>query len=411
MSRQCFRYEQIAVVVGSLGNAAVLSEFCWLFASKGLSASSWVIATLTAGGAMCSLFGSLLASALRGRRQASVVGGCMFLAGILTASVALLPRAPSSSGLYTGIILAAITVYMMSFTARTAIWQVNYPSSLRGGIVSRNILVLIALMAVLAPLMGRLLDWWPGAYRLLFAMAGLSWALSAWCYSRIRVRGEAARLRRVNGGVRQFNPLLVINVLRRDRWFRRYMGWQMILGSASLAVLPIIVQIVATRFEASYIAGAFVLVAAPMIVSFVAIPRLGDLFDKISVFRFRALGGLGWWAGRMLLFLGVSQLALPLVALGRALEGLGSSFGRIAWSLGHLKFAGPEDTHLYMGAHMMLTGIRGLTMPFLGVWLYHNRHVGIHIIWITGLLHLVAAVGYWLSDPDTTRPRSRPTSR
>ena len=71
--------------------------------------------------------------------------------------------------------------------------------------------------------------------------------------------------------------------------------------------------------------------------------------------------------------------------------------------MGHMAFAGDEDAHLYMGAHLLLTGVRGLTVPFLGVFLY-NHALGVHLIWISGAAQFVAAVGYWLSARCDSRP-------
>ena len=58
------------------------------------------------------------------------------------------------------------------------------------------------------------------------------------------------------------------------------------------------------------------------------------------------------------------------IAVSRACEGLGKGGGAIAWNLGHLHFAKTERADVYMGTHVFLTGLRGLTAPFFGTWLY-----------------------------------------
>jgi hypothetical protein len=50
--------------------------------------------------------------------------------------------------------------------------------------------------------------------------------------------------------------------------------------------------------------------------------------------------------------------------------GLGYAGGSLAWHLGHLHFAQPQRAELYMGIHVSLTGLRGLTMPGLGILLW-----------------------------------------
>ena len=54
-----------------------------------------------------------------------------------------------------------------------------------------------------------------------------------------------------------------------------------------------------------------------------------------------------------------------------------------------------------MGIHMTLQGLRGLTMPFVGIWLYGLDGVGINVLWIGAALQFVAAAGFALSPmPD-----------
>jgi hypothetical protein len=51
--------------------------------------------------------------------------------------------------------------------------------------------------------------------------------------------------------------------------------------------------------------------------------------------------------------------------------GLAYAGGALAYNLGHLHFAHPDQAELYMGVHVTLSGLRGLIMPGLGVLLWH----------------------------------------
>ncbi|MHC4092444.1 MAG: hypothetical protein ACYSVY_19590, partial [Planctomycetota bacterium] len=67
--------------------------------------------------------------------------------------------------------------------------------------------------------------------------------------------------------------------------------------------------------------------------------------------------------------------AAPVVAvfiygLSRIAMGMGLGGGTLAWTLGHLHFARPQEAEVYMGVHVTLTGLRGLVMPFVGIWLW-----------------------------------------
>ena len=55
-----------------------------------------------------------------------------------------------------------------------------------------------------------------------------------------------------------------------------------------------------------------------------------------------------------------------------------------------------------MGIHMTLQGIRGVTVPALGVWLYTDVGLDIKLIGIAAVVQLVASAGFLLvRSPET----------
>ena len=73
-------------------------------------------------------------------------------------------------------------------------------------------------------------------------------------------------------------------------------------------------------------------------------------------------------------------------------KGLGLGGGALAWNLGHLHFAHPQEAEVYMGVHVTLTGVRGLIMPFVGIWLWT---VAGWWVWLLAcLLSLSGLMGY-----------------
>jgi hypothetical protein len=74
--------------------------------------------------------------------------------------------------------------------------------------------------------------------------------------------------------------------------------------------------------------------------------------------------------------------AVLLFALRGIANGLGSGGGALAWNLGHLDFARPEEAEIYMGIHVSLTGLRGLIAPLIGMWLYASFG---WTVWMIGL--------------------------
>ncbi len=63
---------------------------------------------------------------------------------------------------------------------------------------------------------------------------------------------------------------------------------------------------------------------------------------------------------------------LWLVAVGMFACGISFGGGQLAWQLGQNAFATKDNVGTYMGLHVMLTGLRGMFAPFLGVGIYHT---------------------------------------
>ena len=71
-----------------------------------------------------------------------------------------------------------------------------------------------------------------------------------------------------------------------------------------------------------------------------------------------------------LLLWGVLAVEPTLLWLGAIVKGVAYGGGVLGWNLGHHDFAPAQRASQYMGVHMMLTGIRGLLAPVIGVSLY-----------------------------------------
>lgn len=395
LARHTFRYEFIAVFTFAIAAAAMEGNFAQFFVAKTFSATGWVVAAISAGGALGNLTAALTAPLLRRRQQVPLMVLRMLVCGLLLGVVAILPPSEASGYVFAGVMLLIAMLNATATNARTTLWQANYPVNLRGQIISRFILMNMIVIMFLVKLQSWLLDRYPWFYRVLFLLAALSGLATALLYTRVRIRGEEARLRQEVRRPTSVNPLEVCRVLTRDRLFGKYMVWQMCLGSATLLGEPVIILVLKEKFGASYSTAMLPLVIAPMLVQLVSTPLLGRLYDTMNIFIYRGIGAACWGVGRFILFAGAMLLQMPLMFLGRNVTGLGGSFGGLAWSLGHMNFAPPDQSPLYMGAHMLLTGIRGAIMPFLGVLLYEYTPVGIHVLWISGALHLVAAFGLW----------------
>ena len=132
-----------------------------------------------------------------------------------------------------------------------------------------------------------------------------------------------------------------------------------------------------------------------------AAPICGRLFDTLGVSKFRAIGAAMLASSRLVLFAAAIAKSWPLALAAFVFQGLGLATGGLAFSIGHTRFAHPREGQLYMGIHMTLQGLRGLTMPFLGMWLYETVGMGISLLIAAAAVQFIAVAGFALSPRAT----------
>lgn len=236
-----------------------------------------------------------------------------------------------------------------------------FPAEMRGRIVSitRMLHGLAGLIGLLA--LGGLLERIPGATGIVFPLAGVFVLLAVWRYSRMK---EIAGMRT---NKRSFRSML--RVMVEDKMFRRFQFFQMLLGFANLATVPLLAVYVkeelglAVDLAVLVVSGGAIEQAAVLL----SVRFHGGLFDRIGVVAHRALAsmliGAGFmiWAFADVFWLGV----VAAVAIG-----LGRAGGGVVWTIGSLYFARPGDEGLYSGVHTSLTGLRGIIAPLAGLWMF-----------------------------------------
>ena len=401
MSRPTFRLEMFATVFLGVALAAMRPQLTQLFARKSLEAPRWLIAALVAVFAGGSLFGAVLGPYLQRRRRTTAMVASLAGVALFLLAVALLPASAAAAVPYLGILTAASLTYAGARTTLSSIWHSNYPQAVRGQILSRRMIVHLVVGAISMKLAGWALDAWPaGGHRLIYALAAVCLLIAALLYSRIRVRGERAMIRRETRSALDLKEGLIL--LRDDRAYRRFMGWQMLSGSSVILIDPVKALILIDVLHVTYAQGTTAMAAVPMIACLIGLLICGRLFDRMDIWRFRGIGAGVWSLSRAMIFTGALLRVWPLLLAGFAVEGLARSTGMLAFNLGHTRFATPRKSQSYMGIHLTLLGLRGLTMPFLGVWLYGIPGVGLYLLPASAVLQLIAAGGFAFSKSGGT---------
>lgn len=394
MARPTLRQELASSFFAAIGSAPLIWQFTQLFARKSLGAPSVLLAVLVAEMAAGNLCGMFLARHLRRHRRVPYVVAARMLIALVMLAVAALPASRAAAVGFAAIMLVPAILAAVALNMQTGVWNSNFPDSVRGRIFSYIYVVKIGTLAIAVRSAGYALEIWPDAHRMLYPVGASAMVISALIYRRIRVRGERGQLRA--SAAEGPHLLAGFRVLRTDRTFARFMFWQMISGSAVLMSIPVITMALTDHLHVDYHKGTTAMALVPLGTALLAAPIVGRWFDRMGITRFRAMGAAFWALSRLALFAGVALRSWPIVLQAFVLQGLGQAPGGLAFTIGHMRFAPPHRGQLYMGVHMTLQGVRGLTMPLLGIWLYGSVGLGVGVLVLAGCVQLIAAAGFLL---------------
>jgi hypothetical protein len=410
LSRPSLRYELISAVLAFSGLGVVMHPFTQLFARKSLAAPSWVLALLLAELAAGNFWGTFLGQYLQRRRRVPCVVAARIAIAAVLATIACLPVGPASAYLYAGLLMLPALLLAICLNVESSIWHANYGEGVRGRIFGRLLVARMGAAAMAIRLAGFALDCWPGAHHVIHAVSAALVLASALIYAKVRVRRERAMLR--EGTRRPIRLLAGLRLLRSDPSFGRFMLWQMLSGSAVLVTVPVIVLVLTEPkyLDVDYDRGTTALALVPLLMAVLTTPLFGRLFDRIAITQFRAINAALWAVSRIVLFAAVMGGCWPCVLVAFAVQGCGQSSGGIGFHIGHTRFSHPARSQLYMGIHMTLMGLRGMTMPFVGVWLYEAGLVGVNLLILAAAAQFVAAAGFLLMRAPAT-PQAPARSR
>jgi len=408
LSRRSFLAEFQHLSAWSLVAGLVEGQFAAVVAANSFGASEFLIAVASATPMIANLSSLGWGMMCTGRTKIPLLVMCATGVALSIAGVGLIP--PGTSGAIPFLVLMALAQVMLVgvVTIRTAIWKTNYPVALRGQITARlqRLRMMLSVVAVLVS--AEVCDRDPTAYRILFPVIAAIGFVGIAFARRIRIRRERVDVRRWrqrregehrdkspfgrNGGLGF--PLLrvcteMFRVLSSDRRYALYCVAQFLLGFGNLMTIAVVIALISRELPlddaSAYWVGTALVVAIPNLVVMICVMRWGALFDRVGVLRMRMWNVVCWLASLAFgccaclaivygHYIGTNFVPLAVVLLGlRAIcYGLGMGGGALAWNLGHLHFAQPEQAEIYMGVHVTLTGVRGLTAPLLGIWLWNT---------------------------------------
>lgn len=314
-----------------------------------------IFLSATSGGLMTSLF--VVPLLLRARSTiARTAAKVQILGGVFMALAALFPSSPVMfiAGLSLGLFCFSMQIPLL-----TQIYRLNYPESVRGK--------LYALAGVTRAATGMAFGFFGGWLLgvdlenyvwLLWAFAASGFLSGWWTYGLPAIPWEAAETP---------NPRLwsALHWVRIDRDFRTLLISWMMMGVGNLVASCLFIEYLANPRHGINLPErtvAWVAGVVPVIFRMLCSYPWGLIYDRVGLFKVRAILNVIFAAAILTFFLGHS---VTMWTIGMALWGIANAGGNVTWGLWVTKLAPKHAVAEYMSVHTFLTGLRGLIAPFI----------------------------------------------
>ena len=333
-------------------------------------ATAWALAAPN----IANLSSFIWAALAKGRPKVKFIAWLQTAACVLVAAIAFFPR--NGWGLIAVCITLGLarTAWTGVITVRAAVWRNNYPTASRAAISGKLATVQSLFLAAAGFTVGKAMDWSPDNYHLLFPALALFGFVGNLIYRTVRLR-RARQLQRAEHDGRKkdtgFNPMGMVDLLRADPLYARFMWWMSVFGFGNLMLAAPMTFVSTDELKLDYTAGIMINAIVPLLIMPLAIPLWARLMSRTHIIQFRSIHGWSFVLASVAVTLASYLHSIQLLYLGSALLGVGYAGGTLAWNLGHQDFASAERDAEYMAVHVTLNGIRGIFAP-LAAWGLHQ---------------------------------------
>jgi len=388
-----FFYHLLSALVGGLFGG--LSTVFDTVLKKTFDGSDWQINWIVTGGALVNLLGVHFARMMHGKDKGPYFLFVAIFGRLVLVAVAFIV----TPGPYLFVLTFVFVVSTILVPAMNSIFESNYSEKERGRLFGLNASLSTFVILVASYAVGRILDIDQNSYRWLFALAGVTGALSCYALYKIRIRGKGRPPEEVNdlkraiglmipgipftNYIAAFNPGMIgtfvkrsfratvrpfadtVRLLRENPQFREFEVYFFLYGVAFMIVLPVIPIYLVDGLRMNYSQITMARGVIAQVCPLLLMPYLGKLLTRYNPIMFCAV------TFSVLAFYPVS-LMMPSVLgayIGFFVFGLGMAGIGVAWSLSPMWFSEGEDSGMFIGVHTTLTGIRALVAPLAGLLL------------------------------------------
>ena len=254
-----------------------------------------------------------------------------------------------------------------------SLYKYTYADSHRGRIIG---LLRMTQHFVAIPIMlggAALLDFRADWYRLLYPVGGVIGLGGLLFYGRLRIRRDCPLRRVERSEAPTWSNLLTI--VRQDRNFRLFQATIFLTGTGFLVSRSIWIYLLRDIFALGQLEIIALVQVMPIILGALTAPGWGWLIDRTSPVAgrvaFALLGSIAYLA----IFASFAGHWLVLAVVGALLRGGVLGAAEVATTTGNLYFSvHAERAALYESISSVFRGIRGLTMPLLGLALFSQVH-------------------------------------
>lgn len=404
-ARGNYRRELAAAALFPVGLAVVEGAVISVMVRKGYETAlsvgvlNFVVGLLAASPECANLLSFVWTVVAHGRDKVRVINLLQWGILLMVAAVGVAPRSAWGVWVVVAAVFAARVLMAGVVTLRATVWRANYLRHERARITGKITTIQVVVLSGMALLLGAGKDASEGAYRAIILSAAAVAAVGVVAYGRVRVRRRralASAERRAGSHERpSLNPLGALRVLGQDAEYARFQVWMFVLGVGNLMLTAPLAITLRERFGMGAMDSVIITYVLPYLVIPLAIPYWSRRLSRRHVVRFRAKHSWVFVVSQSVILLGTVTRSIGLLYVGAVLQGVGFAGGSLAWNLGHLDFAPAHRATEYMGAHVMLNGIRGLLAPLLAVSIYEalkEAHQGAEA-WVFAFSVPVCAAG------------------
>jgi MFS family permease len=371
---EAYRRERTWTLTVNVAYAMTAGGFVAVVADKVWAVHPAVIAAVTAAPMFSNLSGTLWSRLGHGRPKIPLITWMTAASLVFCGAIAFAPEGRwGAAVLVAGMALSNLLLSGI-IALRSTVWSLNYDRAVRARVTGRFNLMTPATHQI-APLVGRAaMDLDPSSFRAIYLGSAVIGIAGTLAIARVPVVAEADHLALERGehpdasddGAHQS----MLAVLREDRNYARYLGWQFLLGTSNMMIDAPLIYLVSNQLGAGYVVSIGLITVVPLAFATLTLPLWAHFLDRVHIVEFRVRSSLLWTGWQIAVCIGAWQESIGWILFGRILLGLARGGGSLAWNLGHNDFADQRNLAAYMGLHVTLTGLRGLFAPFLGMLLF-----------------------------------------